>query len=169
MRLFMGLIALFLLCANVQAQHIAKALPPVVDTGGRSVDVVALSDSIPVVAIRFLGSMCSHCMRQLLHFKRQTEEFSNAGACIVAFSDNDVETCHEVTEQYQFDPRVFKICSDVNNVCSKSLGSSIVERDGSVTELHALLILHKREVLFEHYSTTPLMDVESILSKIPRR
>lgn len=169
MRSVIVLIAALILCVDAHAQQSIKSLPPVNDTAGRSIDVIALSDSVPVVAIRFLGAMCTHCMQQLAHFQEYTEQFRGLKSVVVAFSDNDVEKCREVTRQYAFASDLFLLCSDAGNVCSKAYGTTIAERNGSVTELHGIRILDKRNVIFEHYSTTPYMDVENILSVLSKR
>ena len=169
MRCIIGLIVSLILYVNASAQHSAQSLPPVIDTAGRSIDVIALSDSVPVVAMRFLGAMCTHCMQQLAHFQEYTEQFRALKCVVIAFSDNDVEKCREVTRQYAFASHVFMLCSDANNTCSKAYGTTIAERNGSVTELHGIRILDKRNVIFEHYSATPYMDVRNILSVLSER
>ncbi|MEY2719326.1 MAG: hypothetical protein RLZZ273_692 [Bacteroidota bacterium] len=143
-------------------------MPPVIDTAGNTVDIVALSDNTPVISIRFLGAMCAHCMQQLALFQEYTEQLRAAKAVVVAFSDNDVAKCREVTKQYGFAGDVFSLCSDSGNVCSKAFGTTIEERNGTVTELHGVRILVKRSVIFEHYSATPYTDVRHILAMISR-
>jgi hypothetical protein len=49
-------------------------------------------------------------------------------------------------------------------VCSRALGTTITERNGNVTELHGLLVLQDRTVVFEHYSALPYKDVRKIMS-----
>lgn len=146
-----------------QEQH-SLQLPTVIAANGTTIDIVAASDTMPVIAIRFLGSMCSHCMQQLLLFKEYSEEFKKLGVRVIAFSDNEVSACQRVTSEYQFSPEVFSICSDSSNVCSRALGTTITERNGNVTELHGLLVLQDRTVLFEHYSALPYKDVRKIMS-----
>ena len=164
MGLFFGLAVILATCGSVNAQPDAKALPPVIDTAGRRIDIIALSDSTPVVSIRFLGSMCAHCMQQLVYFQEYTKQIRDLNVRVVAFSDNDVTKCREVTIQYAFADDVFSLCSDIDNACSRAFGTTIKEPDGSVTELHGIQILSKRKVLFEHYSTTPYMDIRTLLS-----
>jgi len=169
MRFIIGLIVSLILCAAAEARPHFTSLPPVVDTAGRSIDVIALSDSVPVVAIRFLGAMCTHCMQQLALFQEHTEQLRSLKTVVVAFSDNEVEKCREVTKQYAFSNDVFLLCSDTGNTCSKAFGTTIAERNGSVTELHGIRIVNKRDVVFEHYSTAPYMDVQNILAILSRR
>lgn len=168
MRFVIAFIVSLILCIDVDAQHRVKSLPPVVDTAGRSIDMESLSDTQPVVVIRFLGAMCTHCMQQLALFKEFTEQFRKAGAVVVAFSDNEVQKCREVSKQYGFASDVFHLCSDAGNACSKVYGTTITERNGSVTELHGLRVIYKGFVLFEHYSTTPYMDVRHLLSLLSK-
>lgn len=156
--------AVLITCGSAHAQTVERALPPVLDTAGRQIDVVALSDSLPVVTIRFLGSMCAHCMQQLAYFQEFTKQLRDRNVRVVAFSENEVMKCRDVTIQYGFAGDVFSICSDSGNVCSKAFGTTITERDESRTELHGIRILYKRNVLFEHYSTTPYMDIQTLLS-----
>lgn len=162
------LVTLFALCCG-QAQDLVQPLPSVVDTAGLPVDIVAMSDGSPVIAIRFLGAMCTHCMQQLSLMKEYTQQLRSLGAKVVAFSQNDVSKCREVATEYGFAGDVFSLCSDSDNRCSQSFGTTITERDGSVTELHGIRILHGRRVVFEHYSMTPFMDVPTLLAVLSRR
>ena len=169
MRFVIVLIAALIFFVDADAQQSLRSLPPVIDTAGKRIDVVSLSDIQPVVAIRFLGSMCTHCMQQLAHFQEYTDQFREAGAVVVAFSDNETQKCREVSKQYGFASDVFYLCSDTGNVCSKAYGTSIPERNGTVTELHGIRVIHKRIQLFEHYSTTPYMDVQYVLNLLKRK
>lgn len=163
MGMLIGLVAILVTFGSVNAQPGSKALPPVIDTAGRRIDIIALSDSTPVVSIRFLGSMCAHCMQQLAYFQEFTKQIRDLNVRVIAFSDNDVTKCREVMIQYAFAADVFSLCSDVGNASSRAYGTTISEPDGSVTELHGIQILDKRKVMFEHYSTTPYMDIGALL------
>jgi peroxiredoxin len=165
-RIVYAIVLLFFLHTAARAQHPALRLPLILSADSTTIDIAAVSDSTPVIAIRFLGSMCTHCMQQLVKFQEYTSEFRASGARIIAFSENDVEKCLQVTRQYQLARDVFSLCSDVDNKTSRALGTTIYERNGSVTELHGILVLHKRAVIFEHYSTSPYMDHVSILQII---
>ncbi|MBU3679425.1 MAG: redoxin domain-containing protein [Candidatus Kapabacteria bacterium] len=162
------LVKVLLACVG-HAQGLERPLPAVLDTAGNSVNIVAMSDTSPVIAVRFLGSMCTHCMQQLSLMKQYTQQLRALGARVVAFSQNDVSECREVSKQYGFADDVFLLCSDADNRCSRSFGTTITERDSSITELHGLRIFLNRRVVFEHYSMTPFMDIPRLLAILSRK
>lgn len=150
------------------AQRAAGTLPSVLSADSMSVDIVKRSYDQPLIVIRFLGSLCSHCMQQLVALNERAAEFKELNTKIIAFSNNPPSKCAEVMTQYHIDTSVISICSDTDNACSRALGSTITEKDGSTTDLHAFLILDKGLVVFEHYSATPLMGFASVMDVLRR-
>lgn len=141
-----------------------QPLPTLVMSDGRAIDIVQLSAERPVVLVRFLGSLCSHCMQQIVAINEQADTLRKLDAMVIAFSNNPPAKCAEVTQQYRIDTNVIAICSDSDNNCARALGASIRERDESTTNLHAILVVRKGLVLFEHFSTTPLMTLQDVLN-----
>ncbi len=143
-----------------------QPLPAIVMSDGRTIDVVQLSMERPIVLVRFLGSLCSHCMQQIVAINEHVDALRKLNAKVIAFSNNPPAKCAEVTLQYHIDTNAIAICSDTNNNCARALGASIQERDGSTTDLHAILVMSKGLVLFEHFSTTPLMSLQGVLKAL---
>jgi len=139
-----------------------QALPVVTAPDKSPLDIVKLSYERPVIAIRFLGSLCSHCMQQIVRFNERADTLRRYNARVIAFSDNSIENCAEVTRTYRIDTTVITIGSDANNAASRVLGTTISESDGSTTEVHAVLVVHRGRVLFEHYAKTPLLSFGEI-------
>lgn len=140
-----------------------QPLPALVMSDGRTIDIVQLSTERPVLLVRFLGSLCSHCMQQIVAINEQADTLRTLNAQVIAFSNNPPAKCAEVILQYHIDTNAVSICSDADNNCARALGASIPERDGSTTDLHAVLVVRKGLVLFEHFSTTPLMSLQGVL------
>lgn len=157
-----------LFISTASAQRAAGTLPPVLSADSVSLDVVQRSYDQPLIVIRFLGSLCSHCMQQLVALNERSAEFKELNTKIIAFSNNPPSKCAEVMTGYYIDTSVIAICSDTDNACSRALGSTIAEKDGSTTDLHAFLILDKGLVVFEHYSATPLMGFASVMDVLRR-
>lgn len=157
-----------LITTTASAQRAAGTLPPVLSADSISVDVVQLSYDQPLIVIRFLGSLCSHCMQQLVALNERSADFKELHTKIIAFSNNPPSKCAEVTTNYRIDTSVIDICSDTDNACSRALGTTITEKDGSITDLHAFLILDRGQVMFEHYSATPLMGFASVMDVLRR-
>ncbi len=166
-RAFLLIVVLAVLSAvPAIAQRAIGSLPAVLSTDSALVDVVERSQTQPVIVIRFLGSLCSHCMQQIVALNERSEELKALNTRIIAFSNNLPSKCAEVVRDYRIDTSVIDICSDPENSCSRTLGSTIPENDGTTTELHAFLIVNKGVVHYEHYSTTPLMSFASAFNVI---
>lgn len=148
------------------AQRIAPSMPPVYSADNSQVDIVKLSHTQPLIVIRFLGSMCSHCMRQIVALNERAPELRALNARVVAFSNNPPAKCAEVVKQYNLDTTVVSVCSDADNACSKVLGTTITESDASITDLHAILLIDRGAIRYEHYSTVPLMAFQDVLKML---
>ncbi len=154
--------------SNTYAQRAVGSLPPVLSADSISVDIVKRSYDQPLIVIRFLGSLCSHCMQQLVTLNEKALTFTDLNTRIIAFSNNPPSKCAEVMHDYHIDTSVIDICSDTDNACSRALGTTIAEKDGSTTDLHAFLILDKGQVVLEYYSATPLMSFASVIDVLKR-
>lgn len=154
---------------SVSKQRQVETLPLVTAADGRSVDIIKLSYDQPVVIIRFLGSLCSHCMQQIVALNERASTFRTLNARVIAFSNNPPLKCAEVTRAYHIDTAVVTICSDTGNTCSQALGTTIVETDGSTTDLHAFLVIDKGLVLYEYYSASPLMSFQTVIDMLAAR
>jgi hypothetical protein len=76
-----------------------------------------------------------------------------------------------MTKQLRIDPNAIALCSDIDDATANALGCVIAERDGTITDLHLVMVLYRRRVLFEHYSITPLMsfgDVMGVVANVRR-
>lgn len=157
------------MCNYKEAERRLQPLPLVISYDGQQIDVVKLSYERPVIAVRFLGSLCSHCMQQIVELNKQAAVLKSHGITVIAFSNNPPQKCAEVSSTYGIDTTVVKICSDSDNMASTALGTTITEKDGTVTELHGFVIVDKGLVVYEHYSTSPLMSFHSVIDKITKR
>lgn len=167
---------LMILCSlavlSSTAQRSSVSLPPVMDVHGTHVDVVQMSHTQPVIAIRFLGAICSHCMEQIIEINALAATFKASNTRVIVFSEDPVEKCRETIAEYHLDTTLISMCNDSANRCSRALGTTITEADGSVTELHAFLVLDQGRVVFEKYSTSPMMALQAVLdllATLPRR
>jgi len=151
------------------AQRTLSSMPLVYTADNSQVDIVKLSHTQPLIVIRFLGSMCGHCMRQIVALNERAPELRALNARVVAFSNNPPAKCAEVVKQYSLDTSVVSVCSDADNACSKVLGTSITESDGSITDLHAILLIDRGVIRYEHYSTVPLMAFQDVLKMLARK
>lgn len=144
-------------------------LPPLHTASGRSIDVRTLAASSPVIVLRFLGSFCSHCREQIVVLNDLADTLRALDVRVVAFSDDDVATCDRFRREERIDSTVITLCSDPESAASAALGTSIVERNGTLTELHAVVVVYRGDVWFEHYGITPLRDFRGMLAAIERR
>jgi peroxiredoxin len=170
--------ALALACAfvvflnNASAQQRTLAhLPTLLSAGGDTVDLLAVSDSEPLLVVRHLGATCSHCVEQLRAIIRHHTVLGPLPCRVIALSADDVQTCDSMTKHLRTDPNVISLCSDHEDAVANALGCVIAERDGTITDLHLVMVLYRRRVLFEHYSITPLMsfgDVMSVVANLKR-
>ena len=164
--------ALVALVTGVSAQQRTLAhLPTLLSAGGDTVDLLAVSDYEPLLVVRHLGATCSHCVEQLRAIIRYHDVSGPLPCRVVAFSSDDVQTCDTMTKQLRIDPKFISLCSDHEDAVANALGCVITERDGTITDLHLVMVLYRRRVLFEHYSITPLMslgDVMGVVANVKR-
>lgn len=156
--------------ASAQQRTLAH-LPPLLSAGGDTVDLLAVSDSEPLLVVRHLGATCSHCVEQLRAIIRYHDVSGPLPCRVIALSADDVQTCDSMTKQLRIDPSVISLCSDHEDDVANALGCVISERDGTITDLHLVMVLYRRRVLFEHYSITPLMsfgDVMGVVANLKR-
>lgn len=159
--LIVSLLSLTVLSST--AQRSSVSFPAVVDSHGRAIDIVRASHSQPVIAIRFLGAICSHCMQQIVEINTLAAKFKSTNARVIVFSEDPQEKCNETIAEYHLDTTLITLCTDSASVCSKVLGTTITEPDGSVTELHAFLVIDQGTVIFEKYTTSPMMALQAVL------
>ena len=133
---------------------------------GSRVDLSVVSDSVPVIMVRHMGAACSHCMEQIRALQNATDRIRAAGARAYAFSHDDDSTCLATQEQLQLDTTCITICSDTDNRTAAALGCVFSEVDGTETNLHMVMVVHRRRVLFEHFSLTPLMGFERVIAAV---
>jgi peroxiredoxin len=165
-------ILLSLAVLSSTAQRSGVSLPPVTNVHGERVDVVQMSHARPVIAIRFLGAICSHCMEQIVQINSLAATYKASNARVIVFSEDPIEKCRETIAEYHLDTTLITMCNDSANRCSRALGTTITETDGSITELHAFLVLDQGRVVFEKYSTSPMMALQAVLdllATLPRR
>ncbi len=165
-------ILLSLAVLSSTAQRSGVSLPPVTNVHGERVDVMQMSQTRPVIAIRFLGAICSHCMEQIVQLNGLATTFKKSNAHVVVFSQDPLEKCRETITEYHLDTALITMCNDSANRCSRALGTTITEADGSVTELHAFLVVDRGTVVFEKYSTSPMMALQAVvdlLATLPER
>lgn len=173
MRAVLALVcALVALVTGVSAQQRTLAhLPTLLSAGGDTVDLLAVSDTEPLLVVRHLGATCSHCVEQLRAIIRYHDVSGPIPSRVIAFSSDDVRTCDSMTKQLRIDPNAIALCSDIDDATANALGCVIAERDGTITDLHLVMVLYRRRVLFEHYSITPLMsfgDVMVVVANVRR-
>ena len=173
MRVVLTLVcALVALITGASAQQRTLAhLPTLRSAGGDTVDLLAVSDTEPLLVVRHLGATCSHCVEQLRVIIRYHDVSGPLPSKVIAFSSDDVQTCDTMTKQLRIDPKIISLCSDHEDAVANALGCVIAERDGTITDLHLVLVLYRRRVLFEHYSITPLMsfgDVMGVVANVTR-
>jgi len=162
-RLLMISLLLPLTVLSGTAQRSGVALPPVVDVHGARIDVVQASHTQPVIAIRFLGAICSHCMQQIVEINMLASKFKAVNARVIVFSEDPSAKCSETIAEYRLDTTLITMCTDSANVCSTALGTTISEPDGSVTDLHAFLVIDRGTVVYEKYTTSPMMALQAVL------
>ena len=172
MKIIVLVCALIAFCTEAHAQQRTfERLPFVVSAGGDTVDLLAASDVAPIIVVRHLGATCSHCVEQVRALLRYHTVSGPLPCMVYAISSDDVPTCDTMTRKLAIDTTALRLCSDADDACANALGCVIAEKDGTITDLHLVMILHRRRVLFEHYSITPLMsfgDVMQVASSAKR-
>jgi peroxiredoxin len=172
MKIIVLVCALIAFCTEAHAQQRTfERLPFVVSAGGDTVDLLTASDAAPIIVVRHLGATCSHCVEQVRALLRYHTVSGPLPCMVYAISSDDVPTCDTMTRKLAIDTTALRLCSDADDACANALGCVISEKDGTITDLHLVMILHRRRVLFEHYSITPLMsfgDVMQVASSAKR-
>lgn len=172
MKIIVLVCALIAFCTEAHAQQRTfERLPFVVSAGGDTVDLLAASDVAPIIVVRHLGATCSHCVEQVRALLRYHTVSGPLPCMVYAISSDDVPTCDTMTRKLAINTTALRLCSDADDACANALGCVISEKDGTITDLHLVMILHRRRVLFEHYSITPLMsfgDVTQVASSAKR-
>ena len=172
MRFLVLVCALIAFCTEAHAQQRTfERLPVVVSAGGDTVDLLTASDAAPIIVVRHLGATCSHCVEQVRALLRYHTVSGTLPCMVYAISSDDVPTCDTMTRKLAIDTTALRLCSDADDACANALGCVISEKDGTITDLHLVMILHRRRVIFEHYSITPLMsfgDVMQVASSAKR-
>lgn len=144
-------------------QRTFERLPVVVSAGGDTVDLLEASDVAPIIVVRHLGATCSHCVEQVRALIRYHDVSGPLPAKVHAISSDDVPTCDSMTRTLRLDTTTIALCSDADDACANALGCVIAEKDGTITDLHLVMVLHRRRVVFEHYSITPLMSFGDVM------
>lgn len=168
--LILSLLTLTVLSSTAQRSN--ASFPAVVDTHGATLDIVQASHTQPVIAIRFLGAICSHCMQQIVEINTLATKFKALNTRVIVFSEDPQAKCRETIAEYRLDTTLITLCTDSASVCSTALGTTISEPDGSITELHAFLLVDQGTVIFEKYTTTPMMALQAVvdlLATLPTR
>ncbi len=172
MKIIVLVCALIAFCTEAHAQQRTfERLPFVVSAGGDTVDLLTASDAAPIIVVRHLGATCSHCVEQVRALLRYHTVSGTLPCMVYAISSDDVPTCDTMTRKLAIDTTTLRLCSDADDACANVLGCVISEKDGTITDLHLVMILHRRRVIFEHYSITPLMsfgDVMQVASSAKR-
>ena len=172
MRFLVLVCALIAICTEAHAQQRTfERLPVVVSAGSDTVDLLAVSENGPIILVRHLGATCSHCVEQVRALLRYHTVSGPLPCMVYAISSDDVQTCDTMTRKLAIDTTTLRLCSDADDACANVLGCVIAEKDGTITDLHLVMILHRRRVIFEHYSITPLMsfgDVMQVASSAKR-
>ena len=172
MRFLVLVCALIAICTEAHAQQRTfERLPVVVSAGSDTVDLLAVSENGPIILVRHLGATCSHCVEQVRALLRYHTVSGPLPCMVYAISSDDVPTCDTMTRKLAIDTTALRLCSDADDACANALGCVIAEKDGTITDLHLVMILHRRRVIFEHYSITPLMsfgDVMQVASSAKR-
>lgn len=164
MRILVLVCALIAICTEAHAQQRTfERLPAVISAGGETIDLLSVSESQPILLVRHLGATCSHCVEQVRALLRYHTVSGPLPCMVYAISSDDVPTCDTMTRKLNIDTTVLRLCSDADDACANVLGCVISERDGTITDLHLVMILHRRRVLFEHYSITPLMSFGDVM------
>lgn len=153
-------------CVGVRAQPVFDSLPPVFRFDSTEVDLLRESERSAVIAVRHLGAICSHCVEQIILINDNAQEFRRRNARVFAFSMDNEEECRNASEYYRIDTSVVALCYDQGDRCSKTIGSTIREIDGSFTDLHAVLVIRHRKIVFEHFSTQPLMSLGGVFDAL---
>lgn len=163
---FLVVVLLFGCSGGLHAQRTLTSLPPVYRSDSTALDLLEASEHTPIVAVRHLGAICSHCVEQIVLINDYASEFRTRGARVVAFSMDDEDECASATRRYDIDTSVVTLCYDKRDACSMAIGSTIHEVDGSFTDLHTVLVLRNRQVVYEHYSTQPLMSLGAVFEAL---
>lgn len=168
MRFLILVCALIAICTEAHAQQrVFERLPTVVSAGGDTVDILAVSENEPLILVRHLGATCSHCVEQVRALLRYHTVTGPLPCMVYAISSDDVQTCDTMTRKLAIDTTALRLCSDADDACANALGCVIAEKDGTITDLHLVMVLHRRRVLFEHYSITPLMSFGDMIASVP--
>jgi hypothetical protein len=82
-----------------------------------------------------------------------------------------------MTKQLRIDPKLISLCSDHEDAVANALGCVISERDGTITDLHLVMVLYRRRGVLEPEKKkpqkffTPLMsfgDVMGVVANVKR-
>ena len=143
-------------------RRLAQELP-LVTFDGKAIDIRSLSDTQPLIVLRYLGASCSHCIDQLLALRESRERIRRAGLHVIAMSHDDPQTCDTAMQRLALDTIWITLCSDNDNRTATALGCVIDELDKTTTNLHMVMVVYKRQVLYEHYSLVPLMAFDHVI------
>lgn len=157
-----------LLCMHtaLHAQRMLPACSAVRTQHGTQIDLHAISDTLPIIVVRYLGAQCSHCVDQLRALQESSARIVKAGTRIYALSADDVETCLQTARRLSLDSTIITLCTDEENTVAQKLGCIIEEIDGTTTNLHLVMVLYRRAIVFEHYTLTPLMGFERVFDAV---
>jgi len=155
-------VALCIVLGTVQGAD----MPTVQRPDGSSIDVTQLSRTRPVIVVRYLGYRCEHCVRQILLLDRYAARLKEKNAIVVGISNDPRFRNVEAEQELKLDTAVIRLASDTAGTFAHAIGARIDERDGTMTDLHATLVLKHGRIVFEKLGTTPYMDVEHILKAL---
>lgn len=137
---------------------------PTISTGSAlPATTVAIDDAQPTILIRYLGYGCSHCVRQIAYLNRHAEQLRTLGIRVIAFSEDDEETCKRMIEREGFDTNVLSVVSDSDNGMARRFGALRTDGD-STLDLHAAIVVNRGKVALSVYSNEPYMDVQRLIN-----
>lgn len=155
-------VALCIVLGTVQGAD----MPTVQRPDGSTIDVMQLSRTRPVIVVRYLGYRCEHCVRQILLLNKYAARLKEKDAIVVGISNDPPFRNVEAEQELKLDTAVIRLASDTAGTFAHAIGARIDERDGTMTDLHATLVLKRGRIVFEKLGTTPYMDVERILKAL---
>ena len=129
--------------------------------------LVHLTDVSPtrrMIAIRYLGYRCQHCVEQLLYLNQQASGLASLGVSVVAISNDPAQRWQDLVESHAIDTTVFRYVPDPDGSIATALGARRI-LDDSLLDLHTTIVAVDGAVRMAVYSDNPYMDAARMIGE----
>lgn len=150
--------------AQCAAKIRGKSLPNLMirDSAGLILPLVERSLKRPLLLIR-IPDTCSVCREQLSALRQYNYEHKHKELQIIVFAHPGIIQQIQSISDTALQIPMLTFATDPANIAADQLGAVYTEKDGSITQLHATLVVEKGIVTFAALDITPYSKLQNLI------